>query len=66
MLVLHIGESTSTIIGMLKTFLERHFKDKVLLETITKWFQTIKNVQDYSIFPLKFHNNVPTFSGITG
>ena len=54
MQVLYIGESTSSIssidgkTGKLKTFLERHFKDQVLLETITKWFQTIGNASDYS------------------
>ena len=54
MLVLYIGESTSSITstdgktGKLKTFLERHFKDQVILDTITKWFQTIGNASDYS------------------
>ena len=47
MLVLYIGESTSSIsstdgkTGKLKTLLERHFKDQVLLETITKCFKLL-------------------------
>ena len=51
MIVLNIGENTSCITdkqnGCLKIFLEGHFKDKDLIDTITKWFQFSGNVRDY-------------------
>ena len=50
MIVLNIGENTSGITdkqnGCLKNFLEGHFKDKDLIDTITKWFQFIE--KDFS------------------